>query len=261
MSEEFRRKYGPWAIVAGASEGLGEAFANAAARRGLHVIVIARRAEPLAATAERLRAQHRVEVLPLAIDLAAPDMAEQIATGVGEREVGLVIYNAAFSKIGNFLDTPIAAHLATVDVNCRAPMMLVHRYGIAMRERGRGGIVLMGSLAGLQGSPRMASYAASKAFTRILGESLWGELREAGVDVITCVAGATRTPGFEATRGSTPESMVMEPIDVVEQALSDLGNTPSTIAGFKNRAVTWFLGKLPRRWQVRIMGAAVKDVG
>jgi short-subunit dehydrogenase len=255
---EFRQRYGPWALVAGASEGLGEAFASALARRGLSVIVIARRARELEATAERLRVQHDVEVVALAIDLAAPDMAERIAAGVGEREVGLVIYNAAFSRIGGFFDVPLADHLATLDVNCRAPVVLVHRYGAAMRRRGRGGIVLMGSMTGLQGSPRLASYAASKAFARVLGESLWGELRGAGVDAITCVAGATRTPGFEAVARDTPGS-VMEPIDVVEQALASLGRRPSMIAGFGNRVAAWVLGKLPRGWQVRIMGAAVKD--
>jgi short-subunit dehydrogenase len=262
VSEAFRGRYGPWALIAGASEGLGEAFASAAASRGLNVIVIARRAAQLEEVAVRLRAQHGVEVVPLAIDLAAPDMAERIAEGVGEREVGLLIYNAAYSKFGSFLDTPLADHLTTLDVNGRAPLVLVHRYGAVMRRRGRGGIVLMGSLSGLQGSPRLASYAATKAFARVLGESLWGELRTAGVDVITCMAGATRTPGFETTAASsTPASMVMEPMTVVEEALAGLGRRPSMIAGFRNRAATWFLDKLPRGWQVRIMGAAVKDAG
>jgi short-subunit dehydrogenase len=261
VSEAFRRRYGPWGLVAGASEGLGQAFASALASRGLNVIVIARRAPQLEATAEQLRARYRVEVLPLVIDLGAPDMAEQIAAGVGEREVGLVIYNAAFSKSGGFLDTPLADHLTTLDVNCRAPMMLVHRYGAAMRGRGRGGIVLMGSLAGLQGSPRLASYAATKAFAQVLGESLWGELRVAGVDALTCIAGATRTPGFEAIAGTTPASMVMEPSVVVERALARLGRQPSMIAGFRNRVAAWFMSRLPRTWQVRIMGNAVEDVG
>lgn len=253
----FRERYGRWALVAGASEGIGEAFASALAGRGLDVILIARRADKLEATASRLRAAHGVEVLALAIDLGAADMAERIAKGVGEREVGLLVYNAAFSRVGGFLETPLADHLQTLDVNCRAPVVLVHRYGAAMRERGRGGIVLMGSMSGLQGSPRLASYAASKAFAQVLGESLWGELRSSGVDALTCVAGATRTPGFEAVASDTP-GPVMEPSAVVEQALAALGRRPSMIAGLGNRVAAWVLGKLPRRRQVQIMGAAMQ---
>jgi len=258
VSGEFVGRYGPWALVAGASEGLGEAFASALAARKLDVILIARRADKLASTAERIRAAHGVEVLTLAIDLSAPDMAEQIAAGVAEREIGLLVYNAAFSRVGAFLDAPLADHLKTLDVNCRAPLTLVHRYGAAMRGRGRGGIVLMGSMSGLQGSPRLASYAASKAFARVFGESLWGELRSTGVDVLTCVAGATRTPGFEAVASDTP-GPVMEPREVVEQALAGLGRTPSMIPGLSNRVAAWVLGKLPRKQQVLVMGAAMKD--
>ncbi|MFV8751377.1 SDR family NAD(P)-dependent oxidoreductase [Nannocystaceae bacterium ST9] len=257
MSGDLRVRYGPWALVAGASEGLGEAFANALAERGLNVIVIARRADKLEATAERLRAAHGVEVLALAIDLAAPDVDERIAAGVGAREVGLLIYNAAFSRVGSFLDTPIDDHLKTLAVNCRAPLLLVHRFGAAMRRRRRGGIVLMGSMSGLQGSPRLASYASSKAFARVFGESLWGELRSSGVDALTCIAGATRTPGFEAVAGDTP-GPAMEPIDVAEQAIAALGRAPSMIPGLANKLAAWVLGKLPRRWQVLIMGAAMK---
>ncbi len=255
---EFRARYGPWALVAGASEGLGEAFASALAGRGLAVILIARRADKLEAVAERLRAAHGVEVVALAVDLAAPDMAERIAAGVGEREVGLLVYNAAFSRVSGFLDTPIDDHLQTLAVNCRGPLVLVHRHAGQMRARGRGGVVLMGSMSGLQGSPRLASYAASKAFARVFGESLWGELRSVGVDVLTCVAGATRTPGFEAVAGDAP-GPVMEPAAVVEQALAALGRQPSMIPGLGNRVAAWVLGKLPRKQQVLIMGAAMKD--
>lgn len=253
-------RYGRWALIAGASEGLGEAFADALGRAGYDLIVIARRVDTLEATAARLRAQHGVEVVALALDLAANDVCARIVAGVGEREVGVLVYNAAFSRVGGFLDTPLDDHLAALAVNCRTPMMLVHHFGAAMRRRHRGAIVLMGSMSGLQGSPRLASYAATKAFARVLGESLWGELRSSGVEVSTCIAGATRTPGFEAVASDTP-GPVMAPREVVEQALAALGREPSVIPGLANKLAAWALGKLPRRRQVEVMAAAMRESG
>lgn len=258
MSATQLPRYGGWALIAGASEGLGEAFADALGEAGYDLIVIARRVAPLEQTAARLRERHGVEVVALALDLAAPDVVARIVAGVGEREVGLLVYNAAFSRVGSFLDTPLDDHLAALAVNCRTPLMLVHHFGAIMRRRRSGAIVLMGSMSGLQGSPRLASYAASKAFARVLGESLWGELRASGVEVLTCVAGATRTPGFEAVASDTP-GVVMEPREVVDQALAALGRQPSMIPGLANRMSAWVLGKLPRRRQVEIMAAAMRE--
>ncbi len=255
---EFVARYGAWGLIAGASEGLGEAFADALARRGLNVILIARRAEALQATAERIRRTHRVEVSTVAMDLASPDLGERVLEAVGEREVGLLVYNAAFSRIGGFFEQSLSDQLRTIDVNCRGPVVLAHLLGARMRARKRGGIILMGSMTGLQGSPRLASYAASKAFLRVLGESLWGELREHGVDAMTCVAGATRTPGFESS-GADAKGVVMEPRAVVEEALAGLGKHPSRISGWANRGANWVMSKLPRKHQVAIMAHALRS--
>jgi len=258
---EFTSRYGAWALIAGASEGIGEAFAHALAGRGLRLIMLARREHKLAATAAAITKQHGVEVVSLACDLADPDLAARVQAGVGDREVGLLIYNAAYSRIGGFFEQSLEHKLRTIDVNCRGPIILSHVLGQAMLARGRGGIVLMGSLAGEQGSPRLATYAASKAFDRILAESLWGELRERGVDVLACVAGATRTPGFEAV-ASTVKGPVMEPAAVVEEALARLGRgEPSMIPGWGNRVGARVLARVPNRWRVRIMDLATRSGG
>ena len=115
----------------------------------------------------------------------------------------------------------------------------------------------MGSLAGMQGSPRLATYAASKAFDLVLGESLWGELEESGVDVLACVAGATRTPGFERTT-SRVTGPVMEPVEVAEEALSLLGSRPSVISGTANKLASFAMRRLPRRRRILIMKHAVE---
>jgi short-subunit dehydrogenase len=253
----FVDRYGPWALIAGASEGLGEAFARALARRGLNLILIARREDKLRSLATELEAAHGVEVCPFTLDLADADLAARLREHVDAREVGLLIYNAAYSHVGGFFEQSLADKLRMIDVNCRGPLVLCHELGAGMRARGRGGIVLMGSLAGMQGSPRLTTYAASKAFDLVLAEGLWGELHEHGVDVLACVAGATRTPGFELV-ASTSKGPVMEPAQVVEEAIAALGwQQPSMVPGLANKLASLLMSRLPRRRRVLIMKSAM----
>jgi len=256
----FRERYGPWALVAGASAGLGEAFARALAARGLHLLLLARRQDALDALAADLRQRYSVEVRVEAIDLAQPAVGERavaLASGVA---VGLLVYNAAHSVIGPFLDHPLEEQLRVIDVNCRAPLTLAHLFGNAMAQRGRGGVVLMSSLAGSQGGPLLASYAASKAFNLVLAEGLWAELGSRGVDVIACRAGATNTPGYAS---SQPKKSIrlMEPEPVVEQTLRALGRRPSLVPGALNRLAAFFLVRVfPRRTAIWVMGRATRQL-
>lgn len=256
----FGERYGPWALVAGASEGLGAAFARALAARGLKLVLLARRAGPLETLAAELRAGHEVEVRTAVFDLSRPDVADEVERIVHGLEVGLLVYNAAHSVIGPFVDRPLAEHVRVIDLNCRAPLSLAHRLGGRMAARGRGGIILMTSLAGSQGLPLIASYAASKAFNLVLAEGLWDELGPRGVDVLACRAGATDTPGYASShpKRSIP---LMEPAPVAEQALRALGRRPSLVTGGLNRLYAFFLGRLlPRRTAVWIMGRATRKL-
>jgi len=254
----FTERYGPWAVIAGASAGLGEAFARALAGRGLHLVLIARRAEALATLAADLHRAHGVEVRTLALDLGSPELHARVAAACAGLEVGLLVYNAAHSVIGPFVERPLAEQLAVLDVNCRGPLVLAHLFGGAMARRGRGGLLIMGSMAGGQGGPALVTYAASKAFDGVLAEGLWDELGRRGVDVLCCRAGATRTRGFESSRpvGKVP---LMEPEPVVAAALAALGRGPTVVAGWLNKVAALLFGRLlPRRWSIRIMGAATR---
>lgn len=255
---DFRARYGPWALVAGASAGLGAAFARALAARGLHLVLLARRRDALDALAAALRADHGVDVRVAPCDLARPDLAEEVARVTDGLEIGLVVYNAAHSVIGAFVERPLEEHLRVVDVNCRGPLVLAHALGGAMARRGRGGIVLMTSLAASQGNPLLASYAASKAFDLVLAEGLWDELGSRGVDVVACRAGATRTPGYAASlpRRRVPLS---DPDDVARRALDALGRGPTVVTGALNRVAAFAFGRLlPRRVSIRVMGRATR---
>ncbi|MFW5925553.1 MAG: SDR family NAD(P)-dependent oxidoreductase [Myxococcota bacterium] len=259
----LRARYGPWAVVAGASEGLGAAFAERLAAEGLHLVLLARRPEKLEPLGEGLRQRHGVEVRPVPMDLSRPDLADAVAEVTRELEVGLLVYNAAFSVIGPFLERGLDEHLRVVDVNVRGPIALGHRLGAPMAARGRGGMVLMTSMSGYQGSALITTYAASKAFNLVLGEGLWDELRGRGVDVVACAAGATRTPNYEASapRKTSPLATLMEPEAVVDEALAALGRRPSVVPGLGNRLASFFMQRLlPRRTAIRTIGRATRDM-
>ena len=244
--------------MAGGSEGLGAAFAGALAARGLNLLLLARREEPLARLAAELRARHGVEVRTAALDLAQPGLGEAVGELTAGLEVGLLVYDAAASAIGPFLERPLSAHLQVLDVNCRGPLVLGHLLGGAMARRGRGGLLLVTSLAGGQGNPWLASYAASKSFEIVLAEGLWAELRHRGVDVLACRAGATRTPAFAASgpRAAVP---LMAPEAVVEEALAALGRGPTVVAGALNKVAAFlFTRLLPRRLAISIMERATR---
>jgi len=261
---EFRTRYGPWALVAGASEGIGAAFARQLAARGLNIVAIARRPELLAAIQTEIVQRHEVEVRTISTDLAEQDAAVQIRDATRDLEIGLLVYNAALSPIGPFLANDLAPALRALDLNCRTPLALCHAFGRDMVARGRGGLLLMSSMSGLQGTPLIATYAATKAFDLVLGEGLWEELRHAGVDVLSFCAGATRTPNYEA---STPRTLsrlapaVMEPDAVAAEALARLGRCPSAIAGRGNRIGSWFMHRLmSRRRAVETIARATRTL-
>jgi uncharacterized protein len=192
----FTQRYGRWALIAGASTGLGAAFGSEAARRGLDVLLVARRSDLLEATAEDLRAHHHVEVRTLTVDLSRPDIRTIIVDAVAGLEVGLFIYNAAAEPQGRFLDTSIDELALNIAVNCTTPTMLSHDLASRMAERGRGGVVFVSSMGALQGIKIFVPYGAAKAYELILGEGLWDELRDCGVDAFSYVVGATATPNF-----------------------------------------------------------------
>lgn len=261
MSREFATRYGAWALVAGASEGLGAEFARQLAARGLNLLLIARRIAALDELAQSLRSQYGITVRTAAVDLAAADLEPQIRALTTDLEIGLLVYNAAYSVVGEFLAHPLEDALKSIAVNCRGPVILSHLLGQKMVERRRGGIVLMASMAAGQGSPLVATYAATKAFDLVLAEGLWEELGHHGVDVVACRAGATRTPGYERTKPQGSESIVGEPGPVVSAALDSLGRSPSVVPGFINGLSTFLLGRLlPRRASVRIMSRAIRSM-
>jgi short-subunit dehydrogenase len=258
---EFRERYGPWALVAGGSMGIGLAFAEQLAARGLDVLNIAEVADPLAEVCAQIADEQRVEVRPLVIDLGRPDLHETLQREVAGLDVGLVVCNAARVFMGSFLDQSLEDKLALLDVNCRAALILAHEFAPRLVARGRGGMIFMSSLSGLVGTPFVTAYASSKAFDMVLGEALWSELEPRGVDVLSVIAGPTRTPAFESAghRSGRFQAPVMEPRDVVAESLAALGRTPSLVPGRANRVTQALLSRiLPRRRAVQALRRSMR---
>jgi short-subunit dehydrogenase len=275
-SDGFRARYGPWAVIAGGSEGIGRSFAMQVAGRGLNLLLVARRARPLEDTATEIRARFGVEVVTQTLDLTADGLDSAIATLVDGREVGLLVCNAGATHGARMLlDRPVDAALALVQLNCAAPLVLSHALGARMRARGRGGVILVSSMAGLAGGAFIAAYAASKAFEIVLAESLWYEFGTAGVHVLGVIAGATSTPAMlrsgmkfgtadgdadRATTGPATSTVPMDPDEVVREALENLGGGPVHVAGDANRQAANALRSAPRDQVVAAMSRAVAEM-
>ncbi|MDB5687554.1 MAG: short-chain dehydrogenase [Rhizorhabdus sp.] len=226
-------KYGPWAVIAGGSDGTGAEFAREIAAAGINLLLAARRQAPLDTLAGELRGDYGIEVRTLSVDLNLPDAADRMAEATQDLEVGLYVSNAGAESGGHhFLDTPLETMRELVGRNVLTVIAACHHFGRAMRARGRGGIVLMGSGAGMGGQPGVAVYSGVKAFALNLAESLWSELRDAGVDVIGIAAPIMETPSLRRSLGDLQIPGTFAPEDVVRNALRRLPDGPSYIYAF-----------------------------
>ena len=224
----FAERYGPRALILGGSEGIGLAFAQLLAAAGLHLTLVARSQSALEQAAQAIRQQYAVEVDTIILDLTAPDIAEQAEEIVAARDYGLVIYNAgATHSIGLFLDQPVSHAVNLVRLNCTGPVAFAHPALAAMRQRGKGGLLLVSSMSAMVGSGYVAAYAAAKSFEILLAEGLHWELARDGVDVMCAVATLTDTPAMRRSGMVEVEGLVpMDATTFAIDALMALGSAP-----------------------------------
>jgi short-subunit dehydrogenase len=224
----FSERYGRWAMVLGASEGVGACAADELAGRGLDVVLVARNGPLLDEIAAGIRDRHGVEVRTLVLDLAEPGAAKQIISFVDDLAVGLLIYTVgAIHNSQLFLDQRFELTERMITLNCSVPATLVHALAPAMKQRGRGGIVLVGSTGCYAGGPHMVSYSAAKAYQVNLAEGLWAELDPHGIDVCIAVIGSTNTPARTRTLGvDYDESQDMTSEDVAHEMIENIANGP-----------------------------------
>jgi uncharacterized protein len=259
---DFAEKYGPWALVVGASDGIGAEFARAVGNLGLNPLLVARRQAVLDEVGAEITGNSGVKVRTVAVDLTDPDAVPPIVDATRDVEVGLVFYAAGGDpNYEPFLSQPIENALALVERNCLVPMRLCHHFAAPMQERGRGGIVLVSSGAALVGGPNMVAYGATKAFDMVMAEALWAELHTSGVDVLGLVLGVTDTPSLRRTlvrRGqladeATPVPGAATTESVVAEALANLSRGPTCFATEDVREGVKHLGAMSRNDAARML--------
>lgn len=257
---DFRQRYGPWALITGASAGLGACYAHALGARGLGLVLVARRQQRMEALAEKIRGEHAVQVCCIGLDLTAEGAVEQLCEELAGKELGLLVNNAGFGHVGPFLDQEPAALRQMVRLNCEIPAMLAHSLLPAMRSRGHGGMLVLASAAGYQPTPWMSAYGASKGFDLLWSEGVAVELAKDGVDVLAVSPGHTDT---EFHRVAGVEGAVIggsaRPEDVVEQSLRFLGKRISFVHGRLNYWSTWSARLFPRRLVAKMVGRLLKN--
>jgi len=254
---EFAQKYGPWAVVAGASEGIGASLADQLASGDLNLVLIARNGPLLDEVATRAGEEHGVATRAVVQDLTDPDVTARMADATAGLDVGLVIYNAGASdRTTAFLDNEFEYSLKQIKLDCIGPTALARHFGPAMCERGRGGIVLVASLACVAGSATVAVYSAVKAFQHNLAEGLWAELRPHGVDVCCTPLGMTYTPALQRMGVEYDPQTQMLSEDVAREITDNIGNGPVHEVGGNNRGVASQVWTIDRRSLVDMMSAA-----
>jgi short-subunit dehydrogenase len=250
--EAFLRRYGPWALVGGSCQGI--ALARALAARGAGLVLVDNREDLLPEVADELAEAYGAPVHPVALDLGERATGERLRALAGEREIGLGVACAALGGVGPFLSEPLDAHRARLAVNCGGALGVAHALAPPMVARGRGGLMFFSSMAGLQGTGWVASYAATKAYDLALAEALWYELRPHGVDVLAVLPGSTDTPGMRSSRPREERVRYMSADEVAREALDALGRTPRHVCGEGNRKAAEALAALPLEKRLTLMG-------
>jgi hypothetical protein len=258
LPADFKNRYGPWAVITGASSGIGLAIAEQLAAAGLHLGLVARRETELRALAGHLASSHGIETRTIVADLAQPAGLAAVENETLPLDAGLLVAAAGFGTSGPLIDTALADELSLLDVNCRAVLVQSHHFARRLAKRGRGGIILFGSLAGYQGVARTAIYAASKAYVQSLAEALHLELAPHGVNVLASAPGPV-TSGF-AARARLTMAQADRPEAVARATLAALGRKMTVTPGPRSKLLTWSLMTAPRRLRVRIMAGIMSGM-
>lgn len=256
---EFHAKYGPVALVTGASSGIGKSFADALAALGMDLVIVARRVPRLAMLAADLEGKFGIRVTICPADLSQTAAARLILDATASLDVGLLVSNAGFGLKGDLAAGDPQVMTDLLMVNCHSPMLLAHGFIPRLRARRRGGIIFISSIEALIGCPYSAAYSASKAFVNGLGEGLWGELTPDGLDVLTVCPGATDTEAA-ALQGIDIATLhdVMPPAEVAKLALQNITNGPVLMTSEHYKRNFDRLLSMPRREALTLMARAMK---
>lgn len=253
--KSFLEKYGPWAVITGASEGIGYAFAERLAERGMNLVLVARRADRLNVLADELRMRCGIAVLTLPLDLSTAAGINELTTATANIDAGLIVASAGYGTSGPLLQSNLIQERNMLDLNCYAVLAQCVLFGERLSKRGKGGLILLSSLVGWQGVPLSAHYAATKAYVQSLAEALRIELRSHNVDVLASAPGPVHS-GF-AARANMVMGAAVSPDAVARASISALGRQGTVIPGAFSKLLTYSLAPLPRRFRSLILASVM----
>jgi len=257
-ASDWGRRYGPWAVVTGASEGIGRAFAQHLARHGIHLVLVARRGPMLQALADEVHLAHGIRCRVLIADLAHATGVQDVIDATADLDVGLLVAAAGFGTSGPLIRSQADTEREMLDVNCAAVLGLAMHFGARLAARGRGALVFLSSLLAFHGVPGAAHYAATKAYVQTLAEGLRVELSPSGVDVVSSAPGPVRS-GF-ADRARLRMSVALTPDVVARVTLAALGHRTTVRPGWLSKLLGWSLAMLPRWGQVMVITQVMKGM-
>ncbi len=247
---ELVLKYGEWAFIAGAAEGIGAAFSDALAEQGMNLILADKNLSSMNLLADHLESIYGIKTVRIFQDLSEENASQDCFEKAKSIDFRLMVYIPAFSPVRKFTEYSSGDIDQFISLNAKTPVHMIHSL---LKNRHRGeqyGIILMSSLAGLLGPALAAPYAATKAFNLILSESLFYELKNDKVDILACCAGPTSTPTYWSSNPGKQGKLigVMQPSEVAGYALIMLGKRSFCIPGWKNRLFYYLLTRvMPRK--------------
>jgi uncharacterized protein len=247
----LKTKYGEWAVITGASSGIGLELATQLASAGFNLVLIARHSEKLQEVENRLKANKTIEIKIVNVDVSETEGIDQIIEATKGLKVGLLIASAGYGTSGNFIDSSLHSETNMLRVNCEALLSLTHYYGQQFAIQKRGGIIFMSSMVAFQGAPYSANYAATKAYVQTLAEGIAVELKPKGVDVLAAAPGPVES-GF-SNRANMKMSMSLTPSQVGVPILKALGRKTTVLPGFLTKLLVYSLRTVPRWGKVKIM--------
>jgi short-subunit dehydrogenase len=256
---DLRNKYGDYALITGASSGIGESFARRLAELGMNLVLVARRKERLDNLKSEIQLKHNVDIINIKLDLTEDNIIEKISQHLEGIDVGILINNAGYGSTGYFHTNNADNEIQMVKLNCVVPTILTHHFIRPMVEKRKGAVIFLGSVVAVQPTPIMSTYSATKVFNAYLGESLWYEMKRHNVDVLNVNPGGTVTE-FQRVANVTTGPFAREPEHVVETALNALGKKPSVIDGFPNKTTLLLSKILPKKLALNLTGKVVETL-
>src|SRR5271154_5117373 len=256
-----RERFGPWALVTGASSGIGKEFARQIAASGINIVLVARREDLLKKVGVEFSKRYGVEHRVVALDVSREDFIRQLTSVTDDLDIGLVVSNAGTGNPGEFLKHDRQLLHETLRLNTIAHLDITHHFGQKLGERRRGGIILVGALGAENGIPCMANDGGAKAYVHSLGEALHYEFKPLGVYVTVLAAGVTNTAVIDKF-GLNPKTMPMKPMSVeqcVSEGLSGLRkNRSRIIPGRLNRIMNALVpASLARKLEADLLGKGI----